>query len=294
MTIVSNREVVSPRTLEEALAFLAERSAEGWHPIAGGTDVMVGLYAGREDRTRWLDLSGLSAELAGISREGDRIRIGGLTTMTALRGSPLLANVAPIACEAAATIGAVQIQNRATVAGNVVNASPAGDTLPVWLALDADVELTSAHGRSLVPYQDFTTAYRTTVRLPHELVTAIEFAAPPPDTRLQFRKVGTRAAQAISKVVFAGALTMDEDGRCDRVRLAFGSVGPTPLRARRAEEAAAGLPPGPECAARAVAELRAELAPIDDVRSTAAYRTAVAENLVRAFLDAPARTRDAD
>jgi CO/xanthine dehydrogenase FAD-binding subunit len=286
VSVTPRSEVVSPDTLDDALAFLAEHASEGWQPIAGGTDVMVGVNAHRETRSRWLDLSRLGGELGGISESDGQIRIGALTTMTALRRSTRLAELAPIVGEAAATIGAVQIQNRATVAGNVANASPAGDTLPVWLALDAEVELASTSGRSLVPYRDFTTAYRETVRLPHELVTALVFRTPAPGTRMRFRKVGTRAAQAISKVVFAGLARCDSAGRYEHLRLAFGSVGPTPCLALGAEEIALGRAPGDECAALAAEKHATDLAPIDDVRSTAAYRIAVAGNLAREFLAA--------
>jgi CO/xanthine dehydrogenase FAD-binding subunit len=278
--------MVSPASLDEALAFLAERADEDWTPFAGGTDVMVGLEFGTETRTRWLDLSRLGGELGRIEGDGAGVRVGGMATMTALRRSELLARTCPLIAQAAATVGAAQIQNRATVAGNLVNASPAGDTLPVWLVLDAEVELTSAAGVRRVPYRDFTPAYRTTVRRPDELVTAVLYAPPPGahSTHILFRKIGTRAAQAISKVVFAGMAHVDPAGTLVDVRLAFGSMAPTPVRAAAAEAAATSRPFGPETGRAAAARLAEDLAPIDDVRSTAAYRRRVSENLVREFL----------
>ncbi|MFN8177478.1 MAG: FAD binding domain-containing protein [bacterium] len=286
MPAVSALEVVTPRALGEALEFLAAHESEGWQPVAGGTDVMVGIAHGKERRRRWLDVSRLAHELGGIREESDgRVRVGGLATMTALRRSVLLRDACPMIGEAAATVGAVQIQNRATVAGNVVNASPAGDTLPVWLALDAEVELASVRGVRRVPYRRFTPSYRTVERRANELVTAMLFAPlPRARTALLFRKVGTRSAQAISKVVFAGVRRTDEAGRLVDVRLAFGSMAPVPVRAATAEGAATGRPLSRETGLAAAARLSESLAPIDDVRSTAAYRQRVAENLVREFL----------
>ncbi|MGQ0720561.1 MAG: FAD binding domain-containing protein [Candidatus Eiseniibacteriota bacterium] len=278
-------ELYRPLGLDDALAFLAAHASEGWQPVAGGTDVMVALNYGKEPTRRWLDLAPVRAELAAVRREGELVRVGGCATMSELRRSELLARACPLIAEAAATVGAVQIQNRATVAGNIVNASPAGDTLPVWLVLDAEVELVSAAGTRRVPYARFTTAYRTTERRPDELVSAVLFAPLPVErTRILFRKVGTRAAQAISKVVLAAVARTDAGGLYEDVRLAFGSMAAVPVRASEAEAAAKGRPADPETGRAAAAKLAAHLSPIDDVRSTADYRWRVARNLVREFL----------
>jgi CO/xanthine dehydrogenase FAD-binding subunit len=284
MPLVSHHEVHVAPTVREALAFLGAHRGEGWRPIAGGTDVMVEIDHGRERGARWLDVSRLRAELGAIEREGDRVRIGGLATMTDLRRSALCREVCPMIAEAAATVGAVQIQNRATVAGNIVNASPAGDTLPVWLALDAEVEMTSTNGTRRVLYRDFTTAYRTAVLREDELLSAVLVRRPPAAARCLFRKVGTRAAQAISKVVLAAVAVAGPDDLYTDVRLAFGSMAETPRRAAHAERAAQGAPRSAETGRIAAQQLSADFSPIDDVRSTAAYRMAVARNLVREFL----------
>lgn len=285
MTLLTGAEVATPATLSEALRFLADRPDEDWRPIAGGTDVMVGVNAGVETGRRWLDLSRLHDEIGGIGEEDGRIRVGALSTMTALRRSELVRQACPLCGEAAATVGAIQIQNRATVGGNIVNASPAGDTLPVWLVLDAEVELASSAGVRRVPYREFTPSYRTTARQPNELVTAILFSPlPRAGTYVLFRKIGTRRAQAISKIVFAGVRRVEEDGRHVDVRLAFGSVGPVPVLARAASAAALGHPANAETGEVAAALLDRDLSPIDDVRSTAAYRRATARHLVREFL----------
>jgi len=280
---LSTHRVHSPRTLDEALAFLAEHTGEDWRPVAGGTDVMVEMDHGKTTGSRWLDLHRLRGELGGVTREDDgRVRVGGSTTMTELRRSSLLDAACPMIAQAAATVGAVQIQNRATVAGNIVNASPAGDTLPVWLALDAEVELVSTAGVRRVPYRDFTPEYRRTVRRPDELLAAVIFRPLGAErTRVLFRKVGTRAAQAISKVVMAAVLRTGDDGRYSEVRLAFGSMAPVPCRATAAERAARGRVPDLAAGVAAATALREDLSPIDDLRATAEYRWRVAANLVR-------------
>jgi CO/xanthine dehydrogenase FAD-binding subunit len=204
--------------------------------------------------------------------------------MSALRRSSLLAEVCPLIGRAAASVGAAQIQNRATVGGNIANASPAGDTLPVWLALDAELELASIRGRRRIPYSEFMTGYRTTALAADELLTAVLLR--PRDDREQrvyFRKVAPRAAQGISKVVFAGVADV-VDGCFRHVRLAFGSMGPTTLRARAAERAAEEQAPSLALGEQAAALLDSDLKPIDDGRSSADYRLRVARNLVREFL----------
>ncbi|MGH2468241.1 MAG: FAD binding domain-containing protein, partial [Candidatus Limnocylindrales bacterium] len=232
--------IVSPTSLAEAYALLAE-GGPAWRPIAGGTDVMVQLAAaageagtsGAESTPgpeRLLDLWGLE-ELRGIELGGDgrELVLGALTTYTEVRRSPLCAAHLPALVEAVATIGAAQIQNRGTLGGNVVNASPAGDTLPVLLAADTRIVLGSARGERSVAAADFWPAYRRTARAEDELVLRLRIPLPT-RRRMRFRKVGTRRAQAISKVVVA--LAWREDGGVWRdVRLAFGSVAPTPIRA---------------------------------------------------------------
>jgi CO/xanthine dehydrogenase FAD-binding subunit len=171
---------------------------------------------------------------------------------------------------AAREIGGVQIQNRGTLGGNIANGSPAGDSLPVLLAADASVVLRSAAGERRVPLVDFYVGYRQSVIRADEIIVAVE--VPRTDGKQWFRKVGTRAAQAISKIVMAGV-------RGDTVRLAIGSMAAVPLRLRRTEEAlSAGADIG-----RARAELDAEISPIDDLRSTERYRRRVAGKLLERF-----------
>jgi len=273
--------VSSPRTLAEAYALLDE---DLYRPMAGATDLLVQI-AGElgSPPERVLDLWGID-ELRGIDVQGDRLSIGALTTFAELRRSPVIARVLPALAEASATIGAAQIQNRATIGGNAINASPAGDALPLMLACDGELVLGSARGERAVPASAFWPAYRETARAADELLLRVEFPVIPA-REVRYRKVGTRRAQAISKVVMALAWRVDGADRAwQGVRLALGSVAPTPIRARRTEAVLEGSSPTEEVAARARDTLADELEPIDDVRSTAAYRRAVASRVLHRLL----------
>ncbi len=266
-TAISTLELLEPRTLAEALRLLRDEAP--LVPLAGCTDLYVSLHFGTLPGRRFLDLTALE-DLRGIARRGACLSIGALTTFAQIQHSPLIRARLPMLAAAAAPIGGRLVQNRATLGGNIGNGSPAGDSLPVLAAADATVVLRSQDGERRVPFVGFFTGYRETVRRPDELIVAVE--VPPVDGLQWFHKVGTRAAQAISKVVVAGV-------RAQRPRVAVGSVAPTVIRARRTEAilAAGGTI---EDAQRA---LIAEIAPIDDVRSTAAYRSRVAANLLARF-----------
>jgi len=279
--------VTSPRDLAEAYASLAEAPAR---PIAGGTDLMVALTGEiGEPPDRILDLWGLD-ELRGINLDGDAISLGALTTYTEVRRSGLCGEHLPVLVEAAATIGAAQIQNRGTLGGNVANASPAGDTLPVFLAADAVFVVGSVRGERNVPASEFWPGYRRTALGPDELLLRIRVPLLA-GREMRFRKVGTRRAQSISKVVVA--LGWRDGSVADPlapispwtgVRLALGSVAATPIRATATEAALEGRPPTPETADQAAEALAAELHPIDDVRSTAEYRRLVAARVLHRLI----------
>jgi CO/xanthine dehydrogenase FAD-binding subunit len=238
-------------------------------PVAGATDVYVAANFGTLVPRRLVDIWGLD-ELRDISLRIDSLVIGALATYTEVIRSPEVAIRLPMLIDAARLVGGPQIQNRGTIGGNIANASPAGDTLPVFAAADAVVVLRNVDGERRVPFTSFYTGYRATVMKPDELIVAVE--VPRSDGRQWFRKVGTRAAQAISKIVVAGI-------RAERPRIAYGSVAPTVLRAREAERA---LMDGGDIDAAAAA-LEREISPIDDLRSTAAYRRRVSVNLLRRF-----------
>jgi len=271
--------LVTPTSLAEAFELLA---TDAWRPIAGGTDLMVAITGELGPiPERVLDLGRLEA-LSGIDLEGDALAIGATTTWTEIRRSALCTIHAPALVEAAATIGAAQIQNRGTIGGNVVNASPAGDSLPVLLAMDAEMVVGGARGERSVPSSAFWPAYRRTALAPDELLLRVRLPLAAA-RQVRFRKVGTRRAQAISKVVMS--LAWREDGGVWRdVRLALGSVAATPVRATETEAVLEGAAPRRTTADHAAATLRSELQPIDDVRSTAEYRRAVAARVLHRLL----------
>jgi CO/xanthine dehydrogenase FAD-binding subunit len=244
--------------------------------MAGCTDLYVALNFGTLEETRFLNLWRLDA-LRTIETRGDLLSIGALATHTDVIRSPLVRKRIPMLVAASSEVGGVQIQNRGTLGGNVANASPAGDTLPVLAAADATVVLKSPAGTRRVAFSAFYTGYRATVRRPDELI--ISFEIPILRGRQWFRKVGTRAAQAISKVVVAMRLEPPKGSGPAVVRIAFGSVAPTVVRATRTE---AALAAGSSLEA-ALTLLAEEIAPIDDIRSTALYRRRVAANLLTSF-----------
>jgi len=274
--------VESPRRLDEAYALLADID-EPWRPIAGGTDLMVAING--ETGTppaRVLDLWALD-ELRGISVADGFLVLGALTTYTEIRRSTAVATELPALAACAATIGAAQIQNRGTIGGNAANASPAGDTLPILLATGARLVLGSAAGEREVAADGFWPSYRTTALRPDEILLRIRIPLPP-QRQVRFRKIGTRRAQAISKVVLALAWqpssalagsTGDEAAWSD-VRLALGSIAATTVRAPRTEATLDGAVPTRMTADAAADTLQSEIEPIDDVRSSADYRRAVA------------------
>ena len=274
-TAMSEVDVRSARSLDEALTIMRD---EKRLPVAGATDVYVAANFGTLEARRLLDIWAVD-ELRGISMNGDTIVIGALATYTSLIQSPIIVERLPMLVDASRLVGGPQIQNRGTVGGNIANGSPAGDSLPVFAAVDAVVVLRSVAGERRVPFNEFYTGYRATVMQPDELIVAVE--VPPVEGRQWFRKVGTRAAQAISKIVVAAV-------RSTSPRIAFGSVAPTVVRVRRTEAvlAAGG---SIDDAARVLAE---EIVPIDDLRSTADDRRRVSVNLLRRFWEQTAANSD--
>jgi len=272
ITPAARLQVLRPKTLREALTML--RDEEDLTPLAGGTDLFVGLNAGVERRARYVDLWALD-ELRGIEKRGHgkrtTLELRALTTYSDCIRSRAVAKHLPILAACAREVGGVQIQNRGTIAGNIGNGSPAGDSLPVLMAAEARVVLKSKRdGEREVPLTEFYTGYRQTVRRADELIVRVETRVP--RGRQVFRKVGPRAAQAISKVVMAAI--------GDRV--SFGSLGPVVMRAHHLETYLAG---GGRDRAAALEALGRDIHPIDDVRSTADYRRRVAANLIGAWLE---------
>src|SRR6476659_584968 len=265
-TAISGLDLRKPKSLAEALTILRD---EPRMPVAGATDVYVAVNFGTLEPKRLLDIWALD-ELRGISLRGDTVVIGALATYTSLIESPIIAERLPMLVDASRLVGGPQIQNRGTVGGNIANGSPAGDSLPVFAAVDAIVVLRSVGGERRVPFNEFYTGYRATVMKPDELIVAVE--VPPVEGKQWFRKVGTRAAQAISKIVVAAV-------RAPSPRIAFGSIAPTVIRVPRTEKTLASGASIEE-AGRVLAD---EIAPIDDLRSTADYRRRVSVNLLNRF-----------
>ncbi|MFN2399991.1 MAG: xanthine dehydrogenase family protein subunit M [Gemmatimonadaceae bacterium] len=270
--------LLEPKSLREALHMLRHESSPPVTPLAGCTDIYVALNFGTQPHARFMNVWGLR-ELRGISMRGETLVLGALTTYTDVINSRLVRRHLPMLAAAALDIGGVQIQNRGTLGGNIANASPAGDTLPVFAAADATIVLRNADAERRVPFAEFYTGYRCTVLSPDELIVAIE--VPPQNGRQWFRKVGTRAAQAISKVSLAAV-------RAERPRLALGSVSATVVRLPRTEAVLAADADLPS----ARHTLMKEIQPIDDLRSSAAYRRRVAANLLEQFWKETEEARD--
>jgi CO/xanthine dehydrogenase FAD-binding subunit len=267
--------------LDEALALLG-REPGAWRVFAGGTDLMVLLEAGKLPPARYLSLWNVR-ELRGVHTDAEAVTIGALTTYTDVLADPTLAREFPLLCAAARETGGLATQNRGTIGGNIANASPAADTPPALLVYDAELELRSARGRRTVTYEQFHRGYKVMDLAPDEIIAGIRIRRGRSGWVQRFRKVGTRRAQAISKVVFAAGASIS-GGLVDDIRIAFGSVAPTVVRCRNAEQAVRGQRLDPLTIARSAAGLLNDIAPIDDIRSTAAYRRRVAQNLLQEFL----------
>ena len=266
-----------PRDLDEAVSLRAAHPT--WMLLAGGTDLMVNANH-KPEPAGILDLWRLP-DIGFIRVDDNAIAIGAGTTWHEVERHPTIrTKLAPLAL-AAREIGALQIQARATLGGNVGTSSPVGDSLPVLLALDAELELASPRGRRTVSYATWCTGYRKTLLAPDELIVAARVPLPSPATRTTWRKVGTRRAQSISKVMGAAAITLD-GGTVVSARVALGAVADRPMRITSVEDAVRGLPLG-QAADAARTALRAAIKPIDDIRSTATYRREVAENIVARF-----------
>lgn len=276
-------ELRVPSTVGEALDWLGEKPGT-WQPFAGGTDLMVLLEAGRLHHRNYVSLSKLR-DLRSIEVASGEVCIGAMATFTDIRRHAVLAAELPMLCAAAAETGGVANQNRGTLGGNIANASPAADSPPALLAYDAELEIVSRRGSRRVPYDRFHAGYKQMDLAPDELITAIRV---PRRRRVRqvYRKVGTRRAQAISKVCFAGTIEM-EDGIVTAARVAFGSVAPAVVRARRTEEVLIGKPLDRQNVAAARKAVAADISPIDDLRSTARYRAWVAANLLEELLVQP-------
>lgn len=278
---VPSYSLVTPANLPDALGILAADPGV-WQPFAGGTDLMVLLEAGRLAHKNYVNIWNLD-ELRGIKVTSEQVTLGALTTYTDVQEHDILRAEFPMLCQAASETGGLAIQNRGTLGGNIINASPAADSPPALLAYNAELELLSVHGSRWVPYQSFHWGYKLTTRQPDELLARIRLPRRETGLHHYYRKVGTRKAQAISKVCLAATARL-EQGSINHIRIALGSVAPVPLRCRKTEDALNGAVLDETIIDTARAELSKEIVPIDDIRSTKDYRLRVSQNLLEDFL----------
>jgi CO/xanthine dehydrogenase FAD-binding subunit len=281
-------QVVAPGTLQEVVALLA-RDPGTWLPIAGGTDVMVQYAAGKLAPRKWVSVSGIP-ELQSIEVASSEIQIGAGCTYTHIRNHKIISDELPLLVRSAAWTGGIANQNRGTLGGNIANASPAGDSLPVLLAYDAELLLISSLGERRIPYNEFHIGYKKSLLAPGELIRAICIPRKFAEYFCYAKKVGARQAQAISKV-FLAALGRLRDGKIADIRLAAGSVAPIPIRLTVTENVLRGHAITESLVETCRLAVADDIRPIDDIRSTAKYRIAVLGNLVAEFLTSLATAR---
>jgi OHCU decarboxylase len=273
--------MVAPGNLQAIVSLLATQPGS-WLPIAGGTDVMVQYAAGKLPARKLVSIWNLP-ELRRIDVTPDEIRIGAGCTYTDLRNHELFGREFPLLASAARWTGGIANQNRGTIGGNIVNASPAADSLPALLAYEAELLLVSTRGQRCVPYMTFHTGYKKTLLASDELIQSVCLSRRFSSYFSHARKVGARNAQAISKVCIA-ALGRIVDGVVEDARIGMGSIAPVPIRLKETERIVNGRAIDPDLLLLARKSAMAEVRPIDDIRSTAKYRAAVAGNLVVEFL----------
>jgi OHCU decarboxylase len=278
----SDYEMVAPDNLQAVVSLLAQDPGM-WLPIAGGTDVMVQYAAGRLAARKLVSIWNLP-ELRRIEVADDEIRIGAGCTYTDLRRHEIVGREFALLSNAARWTGGIANQNRGTIGGNIVNASPAADSLPALLVYEAELILVSAPGERRVAYTRFHTGYKKTLLAPDELIQTICLPRRFSACFSHARKVGARNAQAISKVCIA-ALGRIRGGVVEDVRIALGSIAPVPLRLTETEQAVMGKAIDSDLLLLARKAAAAEIRPIDDIRSSARYRATVSGNLVVEFLD---------
>ena len=278
---VTQYDLIAPNSLDAVLQVLAD-SPDRYTPIAGGTELMVGLAAGRLQAKKLISLWNLE-ELRFIEVTPDAIVIGAGSTFTDVRKHPVIVDEFSILSQAASWTGSVANQNRGTLGGNIVNASPAADSPPALLAYDAELTIISTRGPRTLPYRDFHLAYKETALEPDELLHSITISRNLRGYKTYIRKVGTRNAQAISKVAIA-ALARMKNGHVEDIRIGAASLREYPARLTATEQSLVGKPITSETIAAARAATLTEARPIDDTRSTAKYRATVAANLLEEFL----------
>jgi CO/xanthine dehydrogenase FAD-binding subunit len=284
---VTGFEYERPASLEEAFAILDEWGTEA-HPLAGGTDLAVAIRHRGLQPGLVVDLKSIAEMTPEIEVSDGLVTIAANTAMRDLEEDRRIQTLFPGLIEAAEVVGSVQIRNRATLAGNACNASPAADTPPVLVALDASVTISGRDGSRRIPLDDFFIDYRQTALQQGELLTALHIPTPAARSGSAFLKLGVRRAMEISIVCVGSRIDLAEDGTIAAVGIGLGSVGPRTIRASLAEEMLVGNPPNPELFAAAGSRALEASSPIDDLRASAEYRRSMIPVLVRRALTAAA------
>ena len=263
--MLSECELDMPGDLQESLACLP-----GATPLGGGTNLLVDLRARREESKRLVWLGNIDA-FREIKIDAQQVSIGGGTTLSDIIHCPAMAEAAPSLFSAARVFGGQMVRNRATVAGNICSGSPAADTVPPLLSLDANICLTNTKGCHTVPLDQFYTGFKKTLRKQDELITGLSWTAPSPNTANLFYKLARRKGDAITVVGVAVTVTREGD-RCTRARIALGAVGTTVFRAKDAEAILTGRILSEKLIGDAAQKAMEQSNPIDDLRASADYR----------------------
>jgi carbon-monoxide dehydrogenase medium subunit len=278
-------EFLSPRTLREAVKMLARVNGEA-KCLAGGTDLIDQLRSGRRSASVILDVKGIPelTTLRFMPRSG--LRVGAAVPCAQVAEDPRVQRYYPIIVQACQLIGSVQIQNRASVGGNICNAAPSADTVPAFLALDATAVAASPRGRREVPLDQFFVGPGKTVLASDELLVEIKLPTPPPHSAGSYLRFIPREEMDIAVVGVGSFVVLESSGGlCKEARIALAAVAPTPVRAREAEAFLQGRPLTPEALAQA-GELAARSAkPISDIRGTAEYRIELVKVLTQRTLE---------
>lgn len=273
-----------PTSVEEASrALLASSDSLA---LSGGTDLAVAIRHGRSSPSVLVDLKGIPDLAPSISSDGNSLRITANTVMSDLERDQGVRETLPGLVEAAEVVGSVQIRNRATLAGNLCNASPAADTPPVLMALNATVEVRGPEGDKLLSVDDFLRGYRETALLPGEVVTAVMIPVSDRVSGSAFLKLGVRRAMEISIVCVGAVIELDGGGRVVSAGIGLGSVAATTIRARSAEAVLEGADPTDDVFAHAGELAAQDCSPIDDLRASGDYRRAMVPVIVRRALAA--------
>lgn len=273
--------LINPKNLDAALNLLANEPKK-WKAFAGGTDLMVLLEFDKLDHYNFINLWDFE-ELRFFEEKPDYIRLGALSTYSAIKNNKTIKEQYPLLVSAASLTAARGIQNRGTIGGNIVNASPAADTSPVLLAYNAELELISKGGTRSIPYKNFHLDYKKTELKENELLFAVKIPCPSLKAKQYFRKVGPRKAMTISKLCLA-ALAIYENKELSNISIAVGSLAPKPLKCEKTEALLNGKKLDTSLIKKAKSILKEEISPIDDIRSTKEYRETVAANLLEEFL----------